>query len=611
MKSQPRVVDYVELLRALYLDVASAFSCKRVDMQRDLDKIQNRVASEGVSFLTKGLPLLARALDRALATGTPLQSPGFKCPRGSQLPSFLGWLFARVFNSDGTERLDSCPVALRYLRQLLNFYKKLELPYADKQIDEVVDKFVSTDTGLYQDQCPSPFTRAVVRKARAIIALVLNGADPFGISPRHGPGAVATGEKGLGKSVFNRLYKSLEAGGYPYTGYFSLAAATVERYGEWGSSLETCEAGTAKVVLVPKDSRGPRLISMEPLGLQWIQQGQMRLLVETIERMPLTKGQVNFTDQTVNGQIALHSSSDQSFVTLDLSDASDRVGLNLVQMLFPDNWVTALEASRSTHTVLPDGRQVALNKFAPMGSANCFPVMALTIWAMSVAGIHLRGVGSVRNAARSVYVYGDDIICRREDYPTVKQCLEEVGLRLSPQKCCVSGHFRESCGVDAYKGVNVTPVRISASLTSPSAPTRLASYIAYSNALHAGGYTRASALIEEWVQSEWRVPYTRGIPNGLMFVRPDEDCRILNRKRGVPLRFCKDTHTLLAKGYRVRVAETTQANDTWDGVLHSLLMPQAQRQIRRPRDLARGRHGRCVPDPSRVSLTDGWMPVAL
>lgn len=608
MKSQ-RDKDYLQLFLALYADIASALSCNRVDKARDEDRVRNRVSAEGLPFLTVGLPQLARAVDYALSSGTPLQTPGFRKPKGSQLPSFLGWLFEKVFNSDGTERLDSCPVALRYLRQLLNVYKKLELPYADKLNREVAEKFISTDAGLYNDQAPSSFVRAVVREARKIVARVVGRVDPYGILPRHGPGAVATGEKGSDKSLFRDLYATLETGGYSYTEYFSLASASCDRYGLWGSSLRPQASGTAKVVLVPKDSRGPRLISMEPLGLQWIQQGQMRLLVETIESHKLTRGQVNFTDQTVNGHLALSSSLDQRFVTLDLKDASDRVGLNLVQMLFPDNWVVALEASRSTSTRLPDGREVVLNKFAPMGSANCFPVMALTLWAMAVAGITLRGEGSRRTAAQSVYVYGDDIICRREDYPTVRQCLEEVGLRLSPNKCCTAGFFRESCGVDAHKGVNVTPVRISASLTSPNAPNRLASYIAYSNALHLGGYTQAAALIEEWVQAEWAIPYTGEATTGLLFVRPDEDIRALNRKRGIRTRFSSTLHRYEAYGYRVRVAEETEVNDTWEGVLHALLMPNSSRSLRSRSDLKRGRHGRCYPAPARVSLKAGWTPI--
>lgn len=611
MKSQQRVCDYVELLRALAIDIASAFSCIRVEQVRDFKTIESRVCSEGLGFLTKTLPSLGKAIDTALAQGTPLQSSGFSLIRGTQLPRFLGWLFVRVFNSDGTERLDSCPVALRYLRQFLNVFKKLEVTYTDEQIAEISDKFCSTDAGLHNDQRPSAFSRACVRYSRTLVSRILGGVNPFGILPRHGPGAVATGEKNWEKPAFSRIYSSLE-GRYPFWEYFSFSpTATCDRYTELGTSLRTCETPTAKVVFVPKDNRGPRLISMEPLEVQWIQQGQMRLMVETIESHRLTRGHVNFTDQTVNRRLALESSASREFVTLDLKDASDRVALNLVQMLFPDNWVEALESSRSHATLLPDGRTVHMNKFAPMGSANCFPVMALVVWALSVAGITLRGTGTLRSALGSVYVYGDDIICRRKDYPTVVQLLEEVGLRVNTSKCCVAGSFRESCGCDAFKGIDVTPIRISEPLTSRSSPSRLASYVAYSNALHAGGYFGSAALIEEWVQAEKRTPYTGEPPLGIAFHRPDRDVRALNLKHGVPLHFCKNTHSLLAKGWRVRSVERVHVDDTWSGVLYASMMPSASRSICKTKDLERDRSGRRFPIPGRVTLNPGWFPVSL
>lgn len=627
MKSQQRkrkpvpltVLDlYRELMCALYTDVACAFSCNRVDIERELKKLSARLDAEGMSFFTRTLPSFAKAIDTALANGSVLSVPGFSKRTRSKLPKFLGWLTERVFDSEGMERPDGCPIALRYLRQLLYIYKRLELPYTDKQIDETIDKFVQTDTDLHKDQCPSSRTRQGLRIARNLIARVLAGVDPYRISPKHGPGAVATGEKPWEKSFLRRFYAGLESGGYSFWEYFSFSpTATCDRYDRVGSSPGVLEESTAKVVLVPKDSKGPRLISMEPLEVQWIQQGQMSLMVKTIESHPLTRGFVNFTSQEVNRRLALSSSIDQEFVTLDLKDASDRVALNLVQMLFPENWVRALEASRSSCTQLPDGRRITLNKFAPMGSAVCFPVEALVFWAVSVAGIYVNGDRRLNDVARTVYVYGDDVICKRKDYPFVIQCLEEVGLRVNRDKCCVAGHFRESCGCDAYRGVDVTPVRVKAQLTpSFHSPRMLASWVAYSNALYEHGFENAAWAIELWTQSRnagFRIPYTTDSgPAGIAFIRPyASGAKALNHIHKVPTRFCRKTHRLLAKGPVLRVAKKARVNDTWEGVLHSSLCGSETRSIRTLDDLKRGRHGRTYPIPERVSLVSGWFPISV
>jgi hypothetical protein len=65
----------------------------------------------------------------------------------------------------------------------------------------------------------------------------------------------------------------------------------------------------ARVCLVPKDSRGPRIISCEPAELMFIQQGIMRKLYSHLETHHLTAGQINFTDQSINRNLALLASN--------------------------------------------------------------------------------------------------------------------------------------------------------------------------------------------------------------------------------------------------------------------------------------------------------------
>jgi hypothetical protein len=84
----------------------------------------------------------------------------------------------------------------------------------------------------------------------------------------------------------------------------------------------------AKLTAVPKDSRGPRLICVHPKEAIWIQQGQRLKLEAAITSSNLTKGRINFTDQTVNGGLALESSKSGRLATLDLKEASDRISCN-------------------------------------------------------------------------------------------------------------------------------------------------------------------------------------------------------------------------------------------------------------------------------------------
>jgi hypothetical protein len=466
--------------------------------------------------LTKSLPTLSRAFDKALGGDVAFTAVGFRKEPGRTTPKFLGWLFERIFDAAGLIRSDADVHAIKHVRQILQLVYKLKLEHSDESTKKVLQSFCSVQDGLKTLVVDE--TDAVVKRARMYITRVLSGLSPKEVIPSHGPGAVATGERGGEKSHFSRLYEDMDRE-YPFTEYFHLSLSHTVDCAAWLDNLEVLGTGTAKVVLVPKDSRGPRLISCEPLEKQWIQQGQRKALYSWLEQHPLTRGKVNFTDQQINRRLALSSSRDRSRVTLDMKEASDRVSLKLVRALFAGTeWLSALEASRSGYTRLPDGTVVELETFAPMGSAVCFPIEALTFWALAVSAlvVHRRKPEftplhiAERRALASVYVYGDDIICDTKDYSIIMQQLERFGLLFNRAKCCVSGLFRESCGCDAYNGVDVTPTRLRETWCSQSRynVVQLQSYVEFSNSMWEKGYYGTASLVREMVDGLFgNIPY--------------------------------------------------------------------------------------------------------
>lgn len=520
---------YLGLVSELYRDIAQCYGVPLRMQRTELGLLQARCAKEGISFLTKSLPRFGKAVDSALSSGILLSISGFKLAPNSVIPLFLGWLLSKVFDASGKELDQPDPIALKHFRQLCNLYYKLEMPYDKETEESVISSFVATDTELavYNDG-PSPdiisggvidgdqpggWNDEWIVQARALVCRAVSGLDPQRIEPRHGPGAVATREDVCQKTNFSRIYANLEVT-YPFSEWFHFSLTHVaDSIHDWDRRVTLVDQATAKVVLVPKDSRGPRLISCEPLEIQWIQQGLGRLLVDRLESSKLTKGFVNFTDQNVNRRLAILGSSGEGWVTLDMKDASDRVSLELVKTLFQDHpkLLEALLACRSSQTQLPNGRVVSLNKFAPMGSALCFPVEALVFWALSVSAIKRSRRITWREATSSVYVYGDDIIVREQDYATLLQTLPRVGLKFNGSKCCVARFFRESCGCDAYVGVNVTPSRLKTmwSRRRSNDPKSLASYVAFSNAMYGMGHFLTADYVRKAIIEVWGpIPYT-------------------------------------------------------------------------------------------------------
>jgi hypothetical protein len=516
---------------------------------------------------------MGKAIDMALSTNTPLLVQGFKKKPGTVIPKYLGWLLSRIFTDSGVEKPDADPEALRVLRQLVYFVYKLEINYDDETTQKVVQSFVRTDSELLQFGVPeSPITN----HARRFCADVFSRLDYRDIDPRHGPGSVATGERPCEKHRFSRLYSAIERV-YPFTEYYVTGMGQVcDEYRSY-EDLEHLEAGTAKVVLVPKDSRGPRLISCEPLEYQWIQQGLGRAIVAHLERHRLTAGHVNFTNQEINRSLALQSSVDQEWVTLDMKDASDRVSLELVKQLFQDvpGLLEALLATRTTATMLPDGQIVQLNKFAPMGSCLCFPVEAFVFYALCVSTLMHCKHYTRRKASGRVYVYGDDLIVKREDYAHLLEHLPLYGLMFNKEKCCTEGFFRESCGCDAYKGVDVTPLKLR---TVWSHRRRLdievvSSYVALSNAAYKHGYMRLAESAQVLVTKvTGPLPvFSHEHPGGLGWIRPDACTQV--QPTGVRTRWNSKFHYREVRTWRSGPVYEYADPDNWSTILRRLMMP--------------------------------------
>jgi hypothetical protein len=423
-----------------------------VEME-DITSFQTRANNEGLPFLTVTLPTLGKALDNFHST---LE---WKCPphfaligqdsEGRDIPKFLGNAVHAALKGDS--------IAVDCVRQLSLIFYKYEVDYDDHTRERFLDQFKSTDAGL---PLLSSLKRdninleRLVREMRRLISRVLCNTDPRIIRPSHGGGATSCRTRNEDKHHKLRYFKQLDDI-YPYDDHFFYSSTHLIDEIE---KLENAPVGVpqARVCLVPKDSRGPRVISCEPCEFMYIQQGIMRLLYETIETHHMTAGQVNFTDQRINRELALHASQHGDFATIDLSDASDRVSLDLVELVFPETWVECFKACRSDTTLLPDKSVVKLNKFAPMGSACCFPVEALVFWACAEAAAK----DSPGYKTRSTFVYGDDIVIPTEMYSRVTEALELVGLLVNKTKSYHRGPFRESCGGDYHKGYDVTPVRV-------------------------------------------------------------------------------------------------------------------------------------------------------
>jgi hypothetical protein len=430
-------------------------------------------------WVTKTLPAIGKAFEAFLLTET--------LPMANQLAAFdaLQAESAGVFDdllvglrqTDCISWQDLSPERTRILRELAYLFYKYELPFDPETVDKAVSGFIATDTEIESFACEEE----TLTKLGGFIHRWFDKFDPLDIIPRHGPGAVSNREIAMAKYNWASLPTNMIEV-YDFT-YFT-AGLTHLQESMVSLLLSSDEPVGARLIAVPKDSRGPRLISCEPKEHQWLQQGIMKKIVDYIQSHPTSRGRVNFDDQTINGKLALASSKDGRMATLDLKDASDRVPLALVERVFPPHVVRAFLACRSSFTELPSKLRHNMRKFAPMGSGLCFPVLAIIAYAV----LRVNGVADC-------YVYGDDIVVPVRQTDLAIKALESVNFKVNLSKSCSSGFFRESCGVDAYKGYDVTPLRFKKRWRVTPSPDTYLAWVAYCNSLSFRGFPKAADYV--------------------------------------------------------------------------------------------------------------------
>jgi hypothetical protein len=140
-----------------------------------------------------------------------------------------------------------------------------------------------------------------------------------------------------------------------------------------------------------------------------------------------------------------------------------------------------------------------------MGSALTFPVQSI-VFAILAAGYGSYHTGeSYRKCLRRIRVFGDDIIVPGEWVDGFSSLLETLYLKVNRDKTYSRGFFRESCGMDAYRGYDVTP----GYLRQPSGALysrQALGYLQVINNLFLKGYWNLSVYLEKTVPWGKKLP---------------------------------------------------------------------------------------------------------
>jgi len=524
MKSEAS--NLLGLLQVVYQDACNKCTADVYDY-RDLETLRSRVENEGLSFLTITLPMFSRDFEQALEYGI-IDSTLFRSfGKSGSIPAFLQGMTSQVFDRDTgriyNDREDTSTI-IESVRQICLTFKKLEIDCSPERTMAAFNSYIAIEQSLEMFSLPSD--AAIFLAVSDILwSDCLLGVNPADLLPKHGPGTTAEGISGNQKYAWQSWHDRLE----PYfplinTAYPLGTPFDAEELKKITMQPEEKEL-PVRVISVPKTLKSPRIIAIEPVCMQYAQQGVRDALYDAIGFGRFSRGHVNFRDQSVNQRSAIRGSIDGQLATIDLSDASDRVPHELAIQMFRSNpdLRDAIDACRSTRAKMPSGEIVSpLKKFASMGSALCFPVEAMYFYTICVmALLRARDLPvtprNVFKVSRRVYVYGDDIIVPKTNAVIVFDQLQKYNCKLNLNKTFYIGKFRESCGVDAYMGYEVTPTYVhTLRPENKQQASQLLSWTATANAFYKKGYWQtASFMIKIIERIVGPLPYVSEKSSGL------------------------------------------------------------------------------------------------
>lgn len=361
-----------------------------------------------------------------------------------------------------------CVYTLIHLRQALAFFQKYQgLPLAVDREAVAYGKFVEAEQqccitnqtflawgqGRFQFR---PCVEAVLHTARRKISCVLREApDVRELELLFSNGATTD----VPKRKSNPRQK-LSAGFQCSASLLPLLPIMAELMPGWaqyalgGIKQLRSLVRDGQLDFVAKTALTDRPIVKQPSLNVMFQRGVGRVIEDRIKAVGL-----NTRDQQRNQRLARVGSIDGSLATIDLSSASDTIAYRLVEHLLPEEWLTLLDYGR-TPTVRYKGARIRVEKYSDMGNGFTFPLQTLIFWAIASATSEVFGCED-----RSV-AYGDDIIVAAAVAPELVRVLHDLGFTANPSKSFWSGPFRESCGADYFRGIDIRPWYAKSHLTT-------------------------------------------------------------------------------------------------------------------------------------------------
>lgn len=352
--------------------------------------------------------------------------------------------------------------------QVLSFWLKVPKRHTKQHEQAYVNSFLKNEeeTRAWRIDRSNPVSRLARQLVRRLgTDLDLSRESLHGLG-RHGPGAVFGREVGTDKNFFSDPPHDLALSYGPEM--FFANASFHSDYANTSTYNRSERHVISRLVLVPKDYRGPRGVFISPKEVMFCQLAQDAAFKDLAKKTWL-RNCYNPYDQEPSRALAFMGSCGRGYDTFDLKDASDRVPLSLISYLFSRADYLALARTRPSYVELPNGSLHRMAMFSPMGDGKTFSVLSTVVACIVLAALlehdgwlaaRLVPMDVIERYSMKFRVFGDDVAVEHGYRECVCAALEIHNLKINKQKTFSEGFFRESCGMDAYRGFDITPLRL-------------------------------------------------------------------------------------------------------------------------------------------------------
>jgi hypothetical protein len=240
---------------------------------------------------------------------------------------------------------------------------------------------------------------------------------------------------------------------------------------------EASVGSNSRLSFVPKNDEISRCICIEPSLNTFFQLGFAQILEDRLlERFGISLSKQPF----LNRDLARLGSITEGLSTIDLSSASDSISMKMLEAILPHDFLRWLKMLRCRSVEIKGRDTEELHMVSTMGNGFTFPLQTMLFSCIVVACMefrNLRPYRSLLNDQASIVsdssddlwgVFGDDIICPSKVTRDGIHLLDTLGFTVNNEKTFTEGPFRESCGADFFRGVDIRGVYLK-SLDTPQA----------------------------------------------------------------------------------------------------------------------------------------------